>query len=106
MGELHLEVYIERMKREYGVDVVTGRVDAMAQGGANGAGLAVGLADARAAIAALARRGDAEAARSDALAEQIAQLERKAARSDALEARVSALEDAIGAALEAAALDT
>jgi elongation factor G len=24
MGELHLEIYVERMKREYGVDVVTG----------------------------------------------------------------------------------
>jgi elongation factor G len=24
MGELHLEVYVERMKREYGVDIVTG----------------------------------------------------------------------------------
>ena len=25
MGELHLEVYVERMKREYNVDCVTGR---------------------------------------------------------------------------------
>ncbi|KAL6939467.1 Elongation factor G, mitochondrial [Hanseniaspora osmophila] len=25
MGELHLEIYVERMKREYGVDCVTGR---------------------------------------------------------------------------------
>jgi elongation factor G len=25
MGELHLEIYVERMKREYGIDAVTGK---------------------------------------------------------------------------------
>lgn len=25
MGELHLEIYVERIKREYGVDCVTGK---------------------------------------------------------------------------------
>jgi elongation factor G len=25
MGELHLEIYIERMKREYGVECITGQ---------------------------------------------------------------------------------